>query len=195
MAKLIPNPAIGAPTGTIGELVFARYKIGKIIIRKRPVRTAEKREGEAANQQGFAKAVDYANGVWATNPELRAKYNAAAREQGRQGFHLAKADFRLPPTVQEIDLDGYAGNSGEIIRIVAQDDFEVKAVGVIIRDLAGGLIEQGAAAQENGTRANWVYRAQTQVPAGQTVVIEATATDHPDHTGTRRVDHACGLRR
>jgi hypothetical protein len=191
MAKLISNPAIGELTGTIGDLVLARYKTGKVVVRHRPVRTAEIKQGEVGNQQQFACAVIYAKGVWATQPDLQAKYKAAAREQGRQGFHLAKADFRLPPKVQDITLGGYTGNPGEIIRMTATDDFEVKEVGVVIRDLTGGLIEQGAAVQENGT---WAYRAQTQVPTGRTVVIEATATDHPGHTGSKRVDHACGPR-
>ena len=191
MAKIIPNPAAGQLTGTIGDLVFARYKTGKVVVRKRPVRTAEKKVGELANQQGFTLAVAYAKNVWATEPDLKAKYNAAAREKGRQGFHLAKADFRLPPKVEEIELGGYTGNPGEIIGIGATDDFAVKEVKVVIRDLTGGLLEQGAALQENGT---WTYRAQTQVAAGQTVMIEATAKDHPGHTGSKRADHACGPR-
>jgi hypothetical protein len=191
MAKLIPNPAAGELSGSVGDLVFARYKTGVIVARKRPVRRTEKRSGEIANQQGFARAVEYASSVWKTQPDLQARYHAAAREQGRQGFNLAKADFRLPPKVQEIELELYTGNPGEVIRVIATDDFEVKAVGVVIRDLNGGLIEQGAAVQEDGA---WVYRAQTQVPAGQTVVIEAAAADHPGHTGTKRVDHSCGPR-
>jgi hypothetical protein len=191
MAKIIPNPAAGELTGTIGDLVFARYKTGKVVVRNRPVRTVEKKPGEIANQQGFTSSVIYAKNVWANQPELRAKYNAAAREQNRQGFNMAKADFRLPPKVQEIELGSYTGNPGEIIRIAAADDFEVNAVGVAIRELTGGLIEQGAAIQQNGT---WAYQAHAQVPAGQTVVIEATATDHPGHTGTKHVDHACGPR-
>jgi hypothetical protein len=191
MAKLISNPAIGQLTGTMGDLVFARYKTGKIVVRHRPIRTGEKKPGEAANQQRFALAVVYAKGVWATQPDLQAKYKAVARERGHEGFHLAKADFRLPPKVEEIALGGYTGNPGEIIRLTATDDFEVKAVDVVVRDLTGALIEQGAAVQEHG---NWAYRAQTQVPAGQTVMIEAMATDHPEHTGSKRVDHACGPR-
>jgi hypothetical protein len=37
-------------------------------------------------------------------------------------------------------------------------------------------------------------RRKSGVPAGETVVIEATATDHHGHTGMKRVDPACGPR-
>ena len=70
-----------------------------------------------------------------------------------------------------------------VIRIAASDNSEVKAVEVVIEDLTGRVIEKGPAGQENGA---WVYRAQTQVPAGRTVVIHASATDHPGHAGSKR---------
>jgi hypothetical protein len=191
MAKIIPNPAAGELSGPIGDLVFVRYKPGKVIVRRRPVRASERTAPELANQQSFTASVAYAKNIWATRPDLRAKYEAAAREQGRQGFHLAKADFRHPPKVSDIDLSHYTGNPSETIRITAEDDFEVQTVGVAIRDLSGELIEQGAAVQEDGT---WIYRSQARVPAGQTVVIETTAMDYPGHTASKRADHACGPR-
>jgi hypothetical protein len=96
------------------------------------VRKAPKRKGESANQDEFAATVRYAKRVWATDPELRAQYNSVARAKGRQGFHLAKAEFRLPPKVEEIELMDYAGKPSELIRIRAVDDFEVKTVGVMV---------------------------------------------------------------
>jgi hypothetical protein len=191
MANIIPNPTAGQLSGTIGGLVFARLKNGKVIVRHRPERKTSKKPGEVANQQGFIRAVAYAKAVWASQPELQAKYKAAGQRQGRQGFHLAKADFRLPPRIGDVDLSGYGGNAGDLIRVVATDDFEVKEVLVVLRQLSGELIEQGAAVPEQGT---WNYRTQTQVPAGQTVTVEAIAVDYPGHTASKRLDHACGPR-
>ncbi len=54
-----------------------------------------------------------------------------------------------------------------------------------------GLIEQGAAVVANDT---WSYQAQTQVPAGETVTVEAIAVDYPGHSVSKRLDHACGPR-
>ncbi len=41
---------------------------------------------------------------------------------------------------------------------------------------------------------SWSYRAQTQVPAGETITLEAIAVDYPGHTAAKRLDHACGPR-
>jgi hypothetical protein len=155
------------------------------------VRTTDKKPGEVANQQGFVRAVAYAKTVWNSQPDLRAKYNAAGQRQGRQGFQLAKADFRLPPTIGDVDLSGYRGNPGDMIRVVATDDFEIKEVLVVLRRMNGELIEQGPAAVDEGS---WKYQARTQVLAGETVTVEAIAVDCPGHTGSKRLDHACGPR-
>jgi hypothetical protein len=191
MANIVPNPAAGQLSGTLGDMVFARLKNGKIIARRRPVRTTAKKTGEIANQASFIRAVAYAKAVWNSQPELQAKYQAAARQQGRQGFHLAKADFRLPPRIGDVDLSGYRGNPGDVIQVVATDDFEVKEVLVVLRRLNGELIEQGAAVPSKQT---WSYHAQTQVPAGETITVEAIAVDYPGHTASKRQDHACGPR-
>ncbi len=41
---------------------------------------------------------------------------------------------------------------------------------------------------------SWSYRAQTQVPAGETITVEAIAVDYPGHTDSKRLDHARGPR-
>jgi hypothetical protein len=191
MANITPNPAAGALSGAIGDLVFVRRKNGKIVVRRRPVRKAGRTSGELANQESFIRAVAYAKAVWNSQPELQAKYKAAGQRQGRQGFHLAKADFRLPPTIGDVDLSGYRGIEGDLIRVVATDDFEVKEVLLVLRRLSGELIEQGAAVADQGI---WNYRAQTQVPAGETVTVEVIAVDYPGHTASKCLDHACGPR-
>ncbi len=191
MANVIPNPAAGQFSGTMGDLVFARLKNGKVIVRHRPVRRTAKKLGEAANQNDFIRAVAYAKAVWESQPDLQAKYQAAAKLQGRQGFQLAKADFRLPPKIGDVDLSGYHGNAGELIRVAAADDFEVKEVIIVLRRLSGEIIEQGSARHDQGA---WIYQAQTQVAAGQTVTEEAIAVDYPGHTGSKRLDHGCGPR-
>jgi hypothetical protein len=115
----------------------------------------------------------------------------AGRPQFRRGFDLAKADFMRPPSVEDLDLSDYTGKSGETIRVRATDDFEVKEVQVTIRRLDGTLIEKGAADPDGG---QWIYETSAKVAEGVTVVVEATATDHPGHTASRKADHACGPR-
>lgn len=189
MAKVVPNPAVGLLSGKIGDLVFAKQKNGESVVRRSPVRKAGLRIGEVANQEAFADAVRYAKEVWANNPALRAKYNAVARSAGRQGFHLAKADFRVPPKIEDVDLSGVTGQVGDILRIVAVDNFEVVTVGVTICRLDGRQLESGLAVLAGDV---WNYRLQKEIPAGQTVRVTVTATDHPGHRVTKVADRACG---
>ena len=75
------------------------------------------------------------------------------------------------------------GQPGETIRIRASDDFQVAGVGVRILDAAGTTLEQGpATATGDGA---WTYTATTNLPDGQQVVIEVTATDRPGHNTTK----------
>ena len=191
MGFIRSNPFGPEWEGTFGDMVFAKYKPGLKIGRKKPVRTTAATEREKASRGQFRDAMFWAKAVWATQPELKARYIAAARLKDGRGFDLAKSDYRLPPVVEDIDLSGYTGQTGEVIRVRAVKKFEVKGVGLKIRDLTGAVLEEGAAVLENG---RWAYTAKSPVPAGQTVVIEATATDHPGHTGVKKADHACGPR-
>jgi hypothetical protein len=191
MGLIYSNPFGPEWQGTFGDMVFAKFKPGIRIGRRKPTRTEPATAAEKASQGQFREALAWARTVWATQPDLKAKYNSAAQLKHGRGFDLAKSDFRRPPVVEDIDLTSYMGHAGEVIRIRAVKKFEVKGVVPKIRDLSGAVLEQGAAVSENG---RWAYTTQVEVSAGQTVVIEATATDHPGHTGVKRVDYACGLR-
>src|SRR5436190_2047369 len=121
---LMKNSFVGDLHGKVGNLVFAKHKPGIKVVRKAPTRTEPPTSGELANQDKFRGAVEYAKKVWATQPELKAKYNAIARPRFQRGFALAKSDFLRPPTVEDIDLSSYAGNPGELIQMRAVDNFE-----------------------------------------------------------------------
>jgi len=94
-------------------------------------------------------------------------------------FNVAIADWFHEPEVDEIDLSGWTGQAGESIRIKALDDVKVERVTVLITDEEDVLIEQGAAAQEDGLW--WVYTT-TQAASGQPKVI-AIARDLPGTSG------------
>ena len=55
---------------------------------------------------------------------------------------------------------------------------------LVLRHLSGELIEQGADMSINGA---WSDQAQTQVPAAETVTVEAIAVDYPRHTASERL--------
>lgn len=99
-------------------------------------------------------------------------------------FALTIAYFLHAPAVDEIDLSSYTGKAGEAIRIRASDDFEVTGIEVSITDSNGAVLERGPAARVDGMPA-WSYPTTTDLPAGQQVSIEVTATDRPGHKGTK----------
>ena len=106
------------------------------------------------------------------------RFAATRREQLR----LARS-LQLP-VVDQIDLSTYTGKAGESIRITASDDFAVAGVAVTIHDTAGAVLEQGAATPA-GEGATWNYVATTDLPPGQQVSIEVTATNRPGHKTTK----------
>ena len=136
-----------------------------------------------AVREQFRAAAAYAKAVFA-DPVRRPPYESAARAKGMSLFAFVMGDFLKPPVVEVIDAAGYHGVVGDLIKITARDDFEVVGVGVVIRDAADAVLEQGPAALVGG---QWTYATTVAVAAGETVTIEATATDRPGHTGSKTV--------
>ena len=52
-------------------------------------------------------------------------------------MNVAVADFFHAPEIEEVDLEGYSGKTGELIRVKARDDVQVTRVAVLISDAAG----------------------------------------------------------
>lgn len=95
---------------------------------------------------------------------------------GMSTYNVAVADLLNAPDIEEINLSGYAGNPGDIIKITATDDFGVVAVNLKIENSDGTLVEQGAAVN-NG--AEWIYTATTLNPDLTGDKITVTASDAP----------------
>ncbi len=95
---------------------------------------------------------------------------------------LGVGDFQNALVVEQIDVSAYNGKAGDPIRITASDDFEVAGVEVAIHDTGGAVLEHGAAAAADG---HWNYITTTDLPPGQPVSIEVTATDRPGHKTTK----------
>jgi hypothetical protein len=176
MAKVKLNPVMENMSGKIGDLVFKRYE-DEVVISRKP-----NREGlvpttkQTAHQERFRLAAVYAKASFG-DAVLRAVYETAAKEKNKPAFALAVGDFLNAPKVDAIDLTGYTGKVGEKIVIRASDDIEVVSVTVAIRSADGGVLEQGAAAFEEGS---WRYTAQTALDlASGSFAVDVTAIDHP----------------
>jgi hypothetical protein len=182
MAKIKLNPVMEAMRGSIGDLVFKRYGEEIVVGRKPDPSEHSPTAGQRAVREQFRLAAVYGKTVMA-DPATKAVYEVAAKGKGIPVFAPTIADFFNEPTVDEIDLSAYTGHAGEIIRIRAHDDVEVTGVAVAIRGTGGAALEQGVtSAAADGT---WTYTATTNLPDGQQVVIEVTATDRPGHKTTK----------
>lgn len=175
MAKVKLNPILEGIRGQVGDLVFKRYGDEVVISRKPDTSDIEPTPAQQATRERFRQATLYGKLVMA-DPDSKALYEAAAKAKGLPVFSLTVADFFNAPSVDEVDLSGYGGAPGDVINIIASDDFEVAGVQVSLADSDGALLEEGAAVAQNGL---WIYTATTAVTSGTTVRLTINASDRP----------------
>jgi hypothetical protein len=162
----------------VGDLVFKRYEDEVVISRKPDYEGREWTEAQLAHRERFRQAALYGGMVMA-DPEAKALYVEAAKAKGQPVFSLTVADFFNAPSVDEVDLSGYAGAVGDPIVIRASDDFDVVGVHVALTGADGNPIESGEAVETPANSGRWVYTATAAVGTGTTVRIAVTATDRP----------------
>src|SRR5262245_25213687 len=118
MPKVTPNSAlIQSISGAIGDLVFYRDAEGDLIVQRKGERKAPPSPKQVARRELLKLASVYGNRVKA-NAVLSAEYRPLCR--GRMGpYQVALRDFMVPPNVAGIDLQGFTGQPGQLIRIMA----------------------------------------------------------------------------
>ena len=191
MAKRSPHPLAGDIQGLIGGLVFYRYK-GKPCLRRRPVRTHKFSPAERKNQSRFGQASQYAHAVLQDSVQ-RARYEQAANGTDLSVQNLAVSDFMHFPVIDEVDLTGYTGRTGERIRIRAEEgNLGAASVRVIIADRNKTVQEEGVATLE-GPVSWWSYTAWKEFPPDQPVWITVTASDQPGNKTSKTLRHTTGI--
>ena len=183
MAGVKLNPILQRVRGKVGDLIFKRLNGTMFIARKPDVGKRVLSPAQVAVTERFRQAVSYGKMAMA-DPLARAAYQQAAQEKKRPVFSLMIADFFNTPSVDEIDLSAYTGQTGNTIAVRATDDFEVMSVDVKITNMAGDSVEGGPAVK-SAESGRWVYTASTSVPPGTQLRVEVTATDRPGHKTTR----------
>jgi hypothetical protein len=180
MAKMKFDALMQTVQGKLGNYVFRRMR-GKMIIAPSPtVSSSPPTEGQERIRTAFSQAAAYANAVL-SDPTRRAGYERIAEQRDQLVRAVVMGDFLNPPDVTEIDLHGYRGQVGDVIKVLADDDVEVVSVSVKIIDAAtAALVEEGVATKEHGV---WNYVATVALAADQAVTVEATALDRPGHPG------------
>ena len=184
MAKVELNSALSALRGTMDNWVYRRSRDGTTVGR-RPVFTGAPTAAQRAVREKFRLAAAYARSAL-LDPALRARYESAARSSRMNVGAFAITDFLTPPVVDAIDVTGYHGRVGDVIKVSAFDDFEVTGVTVTVRDGEGAVMMQGAAVLVEG---RWSFSATVGIGIGEEVTVEAVATDRPGHTGSRTLPY------
>ena len=90
---------------------------------------------------------------------------------------LAQKDLLPPPCILAISLEGYKGESDDLIGIWVDHDFGIARMHVTIRDLQDNRIERGDAYPFSENAELWWYLPSICVPPGAAVIVEVTARD------------------
>lgn len=180
MAKVSRNVLLEGLTGMIADqLVFKQDKAGRTIVSIRP-RFDEDRvftPEQTAQQNRFKEATAYAHDAVQTETV----YAEQAEGTTLSAYNVAVADWFHTPEVTEIDLSGYTGEVGEVIRAKVSDDVQVGRVNIVVATGADVVVEQGEMTHEQGYW--YTYTTVADCPAGSAKVV-VTGLDLPGNKGT-----------
>ena len=186
MSEVDLNPTVDGYRGSIGRLVFKKYK-GRTIVGKKPVRTKERGAGELAWQEHFKEAVAYAKSVLA-DPAALEFYQPIAMQRDISVYNVAMGDFLKLPGIKPLRLSKYKGNIGDVIEIRATDDIGLADLEVTISAQDGTAIEHGKAVELGTGTGKWNYTATAQVALGADIFIEVEGVDHAGNE-TKRTEN------
>lgn len=177
MAESKNNIITHGLSGKVGDLIVFSQRNGKTFVSKVPKeRTGELSDKQKEQKRKFQRAILYGKSVM-NDPHRKELYEAGAdHSKGISAYNVAIADLLNAPGIDSIDLTAYTGKKGDVIKIIALDDFLVKAVTVKIENEDGSLVEEGLAI-DNG--AEWIYTttANNADLSGDKITVQAT--DNP----------------
>ncbi|PXY02226.1 hypothetical protein DF185_06155 [Marinifilum breve] len=173
-------------SGKLGKNLVFRQRKGKTILSVAAHFSGKRSIAQEQQKDRFKKATLYAN-IQKHNPELMEEYNKVAKEKGiYSGYNLAVSDYFHPPTIEKVSTRSYHGEIGDIIEIIALDDFKVKRVELEIYSSDGNLTEKGQAYEydENG---KWHYAANVANSEYKGNKIVVKAFDYPENEMAKEV--------
>jgi hypothetical protein len=164
-------------SGTIGKLVYRKYR-GKTIVAMKPDADRPLSQAEAAHRQDFAQAAAWAKAAL-QDEQLRLFYEALGKQKEIPPRAAAISDFLKRPTLEALDLSGYAGQAGDQIYFMASDNAGLVNAMVTIEYMNGNVFENGWAVEVDAGTGYWMYTVQSALPASTTVLVKASVSDRP----------------
>ena len=92
-----------------------------------------------------------------------------------------------PPEILALDLSGYTGKAGQVIRIQARDDVKVERVSVAITDENQQMVEQGVAIAD-ASEVWWTFSTTADCPTA-TATVAVRVEDLPGNRVEQVVAH------
>jgi len=176
MSDVELNETINGYRGSIGKLVFKKYK-GRTIVGRKVKSSKPPSEAQLAYREEFRAASNFAKTVKA-NSALLAFYGSIAEQRDVTVRVVAMGDYLKKPTIKPLNLDNYKGRIGDVIEIRAEDDLGLADLSVKIVAQDGTPIESGQAVEEGERSGKWNYTITKAVAMGSDVFIEVKGCDH-----------------
>ena len=187
MPKVKLNPTFDEFRGSVNNLTY-RKAYGRTFASVKADRSnVQLSEAQIAHHQRFKAAAAYGKIVMA-DPVTHTLYQQAAKERNMPLFALIVSDFMHTPSITNMDLSAYNGQVNDVIKIQAEDDFNVASVHVaLVNPVNDFPIENGFAVETAPGSGLWVYTATDTMPGGSNVRINVVATDRPGGTAVESV--------
>ncbi len=170
-----------------GEIVVKRNKAGRAYISKKPDFGPDRvfSEAQKAQQGRFRDAVAWAKDAARVEPI----YARLAEGTSRTAYNVAIRDWFNPPVVEEINVGGYTGQAGEVIRARVVDDVRVVRVEVRVVGAEGVVVEEGEMVREQG---GWYGFVTREVCAAGEARVVVRGWDLAGHFGEGEVGLVVG---
>ncbi len=191
MSDVELNETINGYRGSIGKLVFRKYK-GRTIVARKGKSSKPPTEGQLAQRADFAEAAAFAKTVKA-NPSLLAFYEPIAKQRDLTVRSVAMGDYLKKPVIKPLDLSNYKGRIGDPIKIRAIDDIGLANLDVNIVAQDGTPIESGQAVETGVGSGKWTYTTTQTVALGTDVFIEVKGCDHAGNEIKKTENPAVGM--
>jgi hypothetical protein len=178
MAKINNNPLLKGLSGMFGDVVVYSERRGKMIMSNRPKKREESTEHQKLVKSKFLQAVQYAKGQM-KNDAAKAEYAAAVNDKVMSAYAVAVADYLKGPEIITVNAKAYNGHIGDVIEVLAIDNFKVTEVIVEIRSASNQLIEEGPATITADNTLNWRYTARQENAESLGTKLIIRAKDKP----------------
>lgn len=194
MARIIKFGVLGELSGKIGDVILRRTKGGKTHVVSKSEITKPPSPAQLENRAQFAKGTRYAKRTRRNRPDIWSIYQKLAKGTDRSAHNLAIKDFMSPPVIEDIDVSGYKGQKGDVIRIKAKD--KVMVAWVRVRLLVPGNEEEGkkekviegGEAEKFGQKEKEVWRYVVKRDVEGRGVVEVRVSDLAGHVVRERIE-------